>query len=108
MIKHVTAKLAGMRKPQEFTVYPRTPGSTERVKVQSDKAIGVFDPETGEGLLNWRGSGSKYNVHLNPALGAEPYTFPADFVAQCIDAAPKEGDVIGKIGTCSVIIGPTQ
>lgn len=77
-----TAKLATMRKPQDFTVYPG--GPDEVVQVQSDRAIGRFDPQTGVGVLNWRGSSAKYGVHLSKFLGAEDFTFPADFVAECL------------------------
>ena len=93
-MKSVTAKLAGMRKPQMFTVYPRQ-SDTAKVVVQSDRAIGEFDPATGVGVLNWRASGSKYFFHLSFAAGAERYTFPPDFVAQCIAAVPKSGAAIG-------------
>jgi hypothetical protein len=87
-IKTVTAKLGNMRKPQEFVVYPRKDG--ELVKVQSDKSIGVFDPETGVGRLCTKGS---YGPDL--VLNGQPYTFPADFVASALDATPKSGDQIG-------------
>jgi hypothetical protein len=81
-----------MRKAQEFVVYPHKEG--ENVTVQSDKAIGRFDPATGAGLLNAKGSGAKYFVDLNPAMGAIPYQFPAEFVKACMEAAPKKGDKI--------------
>ncbi len=92
-IQTVTGKLAGMRKPQEFVVYPFQPG--EAITVQSDKAIGRFDPVTREGVLNWRGSNAKYFPHLLAHMGAEPYTFPADFVDFCISFQPVSGDEIG-------------
>lgn len=98
----VTAKLATMRKPQEFVVYPPSTDDKGRIVVQSDKAIGIFEPETGKGLLNWRGSNSKYFVHLHRQLGAEPYTFPEVFIAACMIAQPKSGDLIGY----SDITGP--
>ena len=81
--KQVTAKLAGMRKEQTFSVYPRKAG--QPVVVQSERAIGTFHPETGLGVLNWRGSGAKYFAHLHAFTGAEPFTFPPDFVKACRD-----------------------
>lgn len=93
-ITRVTAKLAGMRKAQEFIVYPFKLGQT-RIMIQSDRAIACFDPETGQGLLNWRGSNSKYGVHLNEALGAERYQFTPEFVLECQAAQPGSGDIIG-------------
>jgi len=92
---HVTAKLAGMRKPQEFVVYPVQGNDPDYVKVQSDKAIGRFNRHTGAGVLNWRGSSPKYNPHLSPALGAEEYQFPRDFVLMCEEVRPNSGDLIG-------------
>ena len=100
-MKTVTATLAGMRKPQEFVIYPHKDEDTT-VIVQSDRAIGQFDPKTGAGVLNWRGSTSKYFLHLNRILGAEPYQFPVEFVYQCCVAQPKSGDLIGS----SSITGP--
>ena len=80
-MKTITAKLAGMRKAQKFVIYPQAKGDNNApVMVQSDRAIGMFDAKTGKGVLNWRGSNSKYGAHLNKALGAEPYQFPAEFV----------------------------
>lgn len=89
-MKTVTAKLGTMRKPQEFVVYP--PSDKGRVIFQSDKAIGAFDIKTGEGILNTKGC---YFPHLNQALGAQPYTFPQDFVLQCIGAYMGTGSLIG-------------
>ncbi len=45
--------------------------------------IGYFDFKTRKGLINKKGSNPKYNVHLSPALGAEPFEFPQDFVDAC-------------------------
>jgi len=102
-MKTITAKLAGMRKAQRFVVYPQSQGSNnDSIMVQSDKAIGLFDPKTGFGVLNWRGSNSKYGVHLNKMLGAEPYQFPPEFVYHCVYNQPQSGDLIGS----SSITGP--
>lgn len=80
---HVVGKLANMRKPQEFSVSPLSDGNT--IYVQSDKSTGRFDLRTGKGVLNTKGS---YFVHLNAALGAKPFTFPAEFVTACLEACP--------------------
>lgn len=85
MIQTVTAKLGTMRKPQTFVTYPRK-SATETVIVQSEKAIGQFDPATGKGVLNAKGSKSKGFIFLSPFMGAEPFQFPADFVAAAIAA----------------------
>jgi len=89
-MKSVTAKLGNMRKPQEFVVYP--PSDKGNVIFQSDRAIGAFDIKTGEGVLNTKGC---YFPHLNQICGARPYTFPQDFVLQCIGAYTETGSLIG-------------
>lgn len=99
MIKHVTAKLGTMRKPQDFIVYPKTTHDGGLIVVQSDKSIGSFDPETRNGLLNIKGC---YFVHLNKFVGAKPFVFPKEFVDACLDAQPHSGDLIGS----SPITGP--
>lgn len=93
-MKCVTAKLGKMRKPQEFSVYPFQEGDTT-ITVQSDKAIGQFDIETGKGVLNCKGSNAKYFLHLQRALGAEPFEFPKEFVEACKAVQLKSGDEIG-------------
>ena len=96
-MKNVTAKLSKMRKPQSFTIYPRSTSTSDNdIIVQSDKSIGKFNPETGEGVLNTKGS---YFPHLAFAL---PFQFPADFVQACVEAQPRSGDLIGA----SAVTGP--
>lgn len=97
-MKRIQAKLGKMRKPQEFIVYPKQEGSN-RVVIQSDKAIAAFNPDTGKGLLNIKGC---YFVHLNHLAGAIDYQFPKDFIEACIEARPQSGDLIGY----SRITGP--
>ncbi len=80
--RRVEAKLGSMRKPQSFIVQPMSDG---RIMVQSDKRIGVFDFRTREGVLSTKGP---HFPHLTAALGAVRYTFPAEFVAECLDACP--------------------
>ena len=94
-MKRITAKLGNMRKPQDFIVYPQS-GSTDVIIVQSDKSIGMFDPDTGKGKLNTRGN---YFPHLHYG---QVYQFPKEFVKECIEAQPKPGDLIGS----SPITGP--
>lgn len=89
------AKLGKMRKEQEFSVYPATEDG--QIIVQSDKAIGQFDPATGLGVLNSKGSNSKYFAHLTEFMGAEPYQFPLEFVEACKATQPKKGDMIGGV-----------
>lgn len=79
--KDVVGKLANMRKPQEFLVRPATDGT---LYIQSDKSTGKFDFRTGEGVLNTKGTTF---MHLQ-GLGAQPFTFPPDFVRACLAACP--------------------
>jgi hypothetical protein len=88
MSRRFTAKLGKMRKPQEFVAF--TNGS--QITVQSNKSIGSFDPETGEGILNIKGC---YFIYLNPILGAEKFQFPPEFVEMAKNACFKKGDQIG-------------
>ena len=98
MNRYVTAKLGNMRKPQEFIVYPTS--DKGNVIVQSDKSIGAFDAKTGEGVLNTKGC---YFPHLNQFLGAQPFTFPTDFVVQCIGKQYVEGELIGTSEICGQV-----
>jgi hypothetical protein len=85
----VRARLGNMRKPQEFIVARTDRGN---YIVQSDKSIGEFDPATGKGVLNTRGS---YFPHLSRALGAKPYTFPPEFVQEAQERRAYVGEEIG-------------
>ena len=78
----VTAKLAGMRKARAWTVMPT---SDDRIIVQADGAIGIFDWRDGEGRLCTKGG---YFPHL--AI-AKAYVFPPDFVRACLQACPSLG-----------------
>lgn len=93
MLKSIEGKFLGMKRADEFVVYPFKPG--ELIVVQGSRSIGKFDPVTGEGVLNWKGSKPKYFMHLSAFLGAEPFHFPADFVEKAIQAQPQSGDHIG-------------
>lgn len=58
-------KLKGMRKPQDFIVYPITSDSAgDPIKVQSDTRIGLIDLPTGRGLMSQSHSSGAYNHHL--------------------------------------------
>lgn len=79
---YVYAKLANMRKPQEFIVRPASDGS---IYVQSDKSTGRFDFRTRRGVLNTKGTTF---LHLTPMMGALEYEFPVEFVVDCLAACP--------------------
>ena len=50
-------KVKGMRKPQDFIVYPIT-GKTNIIRIQSDKKWGEIDVTTGKGILSKTGNNS--------------------------------------------------
>jgi hypothetical protein len=56
-------KVKGMRKPQEFVVYPISMGDTS-IMIQSDTRIGRINMENGNGYVTPSHSGGAYGVHL--------------------------------------------
>jgi len=103
-------KLAGMRKPDNWIVCPVSNIPDNELVVQGRRAIAHFDRNTRKGLLNWRGSNSKYFVHLHQFLGAELFTFPKEFVRLAVEFQPKSGDLIGaspETGPVYVACPPT-
>lgn len=78
----VIAKLAGMRKIREWIVMPT---SDDRIIVQTDGAIGIFDWRSGNGRLTTKGG---YFPHL--AI-AKPFVFPVEFIRACLQACPSLG-----------------
>lgn len=62
------AKFAGMRKPQDFIVYPLHKESTE-IQIQSDKRFAVIDLHTGKGFITNKGNNSlHFLVHGKQAI----------------------------------------
>ena len=56
-------KIKGMRKPQEFIVYPISMGDTQ-IKIQSDTRIGVINMDKGDGKMSQSHPNGAYGVHL--------------------------------------------
>lgn len=83
--QRVRGKLAGQRKPRDFSVHLR---SDELLLVQGDGCIGTFDFRTRKGVLNTKG---EYFPHLHPSMGARPFEFPAEFVKLCLEVCPALG-----------------
>lgn len=96
---YVEAKLGRMRKAQRFHVSPMSDG---RLMVQSDRSIGVLDFRTGEGRLCVTGC---YFPHL--AL-ARPFSFPADFVRECLAACPALDSETVLAGGAVIIANTVQ
>lgn len=58
----------GMRKPQDFIVYPmHSEDQAGNAKIQSDTRIGFINMESGTVTLSRPKSGGAYFVHLNGA-----------------------------------------
>jgi len=60
----IIMKIPGMRKPQEFTVYPMQKGDT-KIKIQSSTRIGLLDMTTGEGKMSQSHQSGAYFHHLS-------------------------------------------
>lgn len=88
----VSWKFDGRRNAEEFVIYPEQNGS---VVIQSDKSIAQINLKTGRGLLNVKGGGSKYFVHLSEFLGAKEVKFSPSLIALIKKSIPKSGDEIG-------------
>lgn len=78
----VVAKLGSMRKAREWSVRPT---SDDRIIVQTEGAIGIFEWRKGVGALCT--SGGTY-AHL---AVARPFAFPLDFVQACLRECPSLG-----------------
>lgn len=60
------AKFAGMRKPQDFIVYPIKAGDDAgSIKVQSDTRIGTIDLQTGSVWMSKPHANGAYGRHLS-------------------------------------------
>ena len=93
-------KFPGMKKEDDIIVYPRK-GENE-FTFQGSRLIGTVNPDTKKGVLNFKGSNSKYFPHLSKFLGAMDYEYPQDFINLVKEYAPESGDLIGA----SPITGP--
>lgn len=61
----IEAKFNGMKKSQEFIIYPvRADETPDNIKIQSDTRIGRIDLNTGVVTMSPPRSGGSYNVHL--------------------------------------------
>ena len=95
MFKSVDLKLGNMRKPQNFVV--QDVNGKNKIIIQSDKSIGVFDKKTGRGKLNTKGC---YFPHLQYAT---PYVLSTGQLKDCLQALYIAGDVLGQIAGSEVI-----
>jgi len=78
----VVAKLGSMRKTRAWSVRPT---SDDRIIVQADGAIGIFEWRQGTGALCTTGGTF---AHL---AVARPFAFPPEFVQACLRECPSLG-----------------
>ena len=88
-MKSFDYKLQGMRKAQNWIVYPRS-SALNGLRVQSDKSCGILDLATGEGFLNTK---SAYFPGLT--IKENFFTFPPEFVKLAIENEPTSGSTVG-------------
>lgn len=74
--KNVIGKFDGMRKEQKFTLYPNK--REGMIMIQSDKSIGLIDPDTGKGRF-YKGKGEHPGFIM--MAFAKDIQYPADFTA---------------------------
>ena len=97
MFSTITARLAGQRKDQTYIISPMSDG---QVMLQSSKAIGIFDPVTGEGILNIKGC---YFPHLHAALGAKAYSLPPEILVEVNRLIPNPQGVTVLGGGVAIV-----
>jgi hypothetical protein len=85
----------GTRKPDQMVVMPVSGIAADERIAQGARSICRFNITTGIGVANWKGSDSKYFMHLSPAMGAEAVTMPPEFIAMAMGVEYKPGDAIG-------------
>jgi hypothetical protein len=97
-MKQVTLKLDGMRKAQDFVVYPK--GDENALTIQSETYIAKVDPETGAGILAGPHASGAYFHHL--AFGKRrTVKLTTEQIAEVKGAQPEKGDIIGA----GVVVG---
>ena len=60
-----THKFQGMRKEQDFIVYPITASTGSEIMIQSDTRIAMLNIETGVGRMSKAHSSGAYGIHLS-------------------------------------------
>ena len=90
-IAEVSFQHPNMRKPDACVIYPP---SGDFIMFHGEQTIGRFSLETGEGLVNFRGSNPKNSIHLSTGLGAVPFEADPVFLAECLAKQPQTGQSI--------------
>lgn len=102
--KNVTGRFPGMRKDQEFTVYPGNEDTPHLVKIQSDKRIAQVNLETGKTRIS-DGKGGHQGFHklTIPGVGNSEVETPAWLTEQLAALGIKLGDNQNDTGAVVVM-----
>lgn len=92
----IIMKIKGMRKEQDFIVYPITKESTS-IKIQSDTRIGLIDL-SGKGKMSKSHSNGAYFVHLQMDVLTEFHFNNSDWRQIVEYIGLTEGDKVGSRG----------
>jgi hypothetical protein len=87
-------RLPGMRKPNNFIVYPQSEDGI--YIVQGSRSIVQVTPDSTRGVANVKGSNPKYFMHLAKFMGAADMDLPQDFINHVREFAPASCDLIGN------------
>lgn len=91
-------KFSGMRKAQDFIVYPMHKGNdTGNIKIQSNTRIGRIDLKTGDVFLSPARQGGSYFVHLAFAGKVDQLT-KEDLAGLKFRLVQTAGDALGENG----------
>jgi hypothetical protein len=94
-------RLPGMRKPDNFIVYPRSKDGS--YIAQGSRSIVQVTPGSTKAVANIKGSNPKYFMHLAKFMGATEIGLPQDFINHVREFAPASGDLIGNSPTTGPI-----
>lgn len=93
------ARFAGMRKAQDFIVYPMNSEGQQSILIQSDTRIGKVNLQTGAVVMSKPRAGGAYQIHLYGAQmvetlsGEELLTLKANIMSTASGKAGANGIV---------------
>lgn len=99
--KNVPGKFKGMRKAQEFTLYPARYDNGATIQIQSERSIGRINPETGAGRL-YVGKGEHPSGVLLDMRG-EAFQYPDEFRIAVKEAHEAKYGKFGTVGPVRVL-----
>jgi hypothetical protein len=96
-------KMKGMRKFQDFIIYPITGGqeNNKKIMIQSDTRIGEIDLSTGKGEMSQSHSGGAYFMHLSMDKKTPFEIKPIDLQELKMKIFTSAGSKVGDLGLVS-------